>query len=158
LLHAIVAFPGPDIFEARYLSGLIPFIVVLVASAVVAISWRLAVPLACLVLVALSLVIFAKREGRELEPDVAAAGPVLEHVGARTVLTNSAVVVYYLRDWQPRLDRPFGLGTGDEEACRRICPSPVVVVDDSRVGAGPRSGPGRRFVIGPIQMQLLPTH
>jgi hypothetical protein len=67
------------------------------------------------------------------------------------VLTNSAVVAYYLRDRHPALDRPFGLGPGREG---RTAP-PYAVVDDSRVGDGPRPGPGRRAAVGPIVIRRV---
>jgi hypothetical protein len=67
------------------------------------------------------------------------------------VLTNSAVVEYYLRHPHPVLDRPFGLGPGREGRAR----PPYAVVDDSRVGAGARPGPGRRIAIGPIVVRTV---
>jgi hypothetical protein len=46
--------------------------------------------------------------GRELEPDDGRAQQATR--GARTVLTNSAAVAYYLHDPKPVLDRPANLG------------------------------------------------
>jgi hypothetical protein len=88
--------------------------------------------------------VFVQRHGRELEPDVAAVAPLVQD---RDVVTNSAVVAYYLRDLHPVLDRPFGLGRGLDG------PS-LAVVDDTRVAGGARPGPGpvRRF--GPIAVRL----
>jgi hypothetical protein len=93
-----------------------------------------------------------ERGGRELEPDYARAGPVVRESGARTVLTNSAVVRYYLHDPEPTLDRPFGLGPGREAHARR----PYAVVDDSRVAGGARIGPGYPAAIGPIIVRTVP--
>jgi hypothetical protein len=69
------------------------------------------------------------------------------------VVTNSAVVAYYLRDLKPRLDRPFGLGPGLEAGCGASCRAPFLVVDDTRVANGPRAGPGAAHLFGPIYVR-----
>jgi hypothetical protein len=74
--------------------------------------------------------------GRELEPDYGRTQQ--SNRGVRTVLTNSAVVAYYLHDPKPVLDRPANLGNGLEASRRR----PYAVVDDNSFG-GARRGPGR---------------
>lgn len=137
VLHAIVAFPGPGIFEARYLTGLLPFAAALLAAGVAALSWQRAMPLAAIGLCLLGLAVFARREGRELEPDYEqAAAVVRQDGGARTVLTNNPVLGFYLPDARLILDRPFGLGHGDPAACASHvrCPRPVVVFEDQRAG------------------------
>jgi hypothetical protein len=76
------------------------------------------------------------RHGRQLEPDH--GRPQEATRGVRTVLTNTAVVAYYLHDPEPVLDRPVNLGDGLEASTRL----PYPVVDDNRFG-GARRGPGR---------------
>jgi 4-amino-4-deoxy-L-arabinose transferase-like glycosyltransferase len=148
LLHAIVASIGPDVFEPRYLTVLIPLCAALIGAGIDALPWRAAIPVAIAALAAVGVAVVVQRAGRELEPDY---GQVRARVPARAVLTNSAVVAYYLRDLHPALDRPFGLGPGRES---RTAP-PYAVVDDARVGAGPRPGPGRRETVGPIVIRRV---
>jgi 4-amino-4-deoxy-L-arabinose transferase-like glycosyltransferase len=148
LLHAVVAPIGPDVFAPRYLTLLVPLAAALVGTGIDALPWRAAAPLAAAALVAGGIAVVVQRTGRELEPDYQ---EVRAHVPDRTVLTNSAVVAYYLRDLHPLLDRPFDLGQGREG---RTAP-PYVVVDDSRVGAGPRPGPGERAAVGPIVIRRV---
>jgi hypothetical protein len=150
VLHALTARVGPDVFAARYMTALIPLGAALVGGAAAAVRWRAAVPVAAAALVAVGVAVVVQRSGRELEPDYARAEPAVR--GARTVLTNSAVIEYYLRHPRPLLDRPFGLGPGREARTQR----PYAVVDDSRVGDGPRPGPGRRTAIGPIVVRTVP--
>lgn len=138
--HAVASLAGAGVFERRYLSLVMPLGAGLLASAVASLPWRRAVPVAALVLVLAGVGVTATRLGREREPDYAAVISAVEATGGRTVLTNSPVVVYYLR--AARLDRPFNLGSGDEQAARR----PYAVVDDARVGYA-RPGPGRATVI-----------
>lgn len=149
VLHALTALVGPDVFAARYMTALIPFGAALVGGAVAVVPWRAAAPVAAAALVAVGVAVVIQRSGRELEPDYARAEPVVR--GARTVLTNSAVIEYYLDDPEPVLDRPFGLGPGREALTKR----PYAVVDDSRVGAGARPGPGGRTTIGPIVIRVV---
>jgi 4-amino-4-deoxy-L-arabinose transferase-like glycosyltransferase len=151
VLHALTALVGPDVFAPRYMTALIPLGAALVGGAAASVPWRPAVPAVALALLAAGVAVVVQRTGRELEPSYSRARPVVRAAGARTVLTNSAVVEYYLRRPRPVLDRPFGLGTGLERAVRR----PYAVVDDSRVGAGARPGPGRRTKIGPIVVRTV---
>src|SRR3954447_4459391 len=152
VLHALTALVGPDVFTPRYMTALIPLGAALVGGAAAVMPWRPAVPVVAAALLAAGVAVVAQRTGRELEPDYSRAEPVVRAAGARTVLTNSAVVEYYLHNPRPILDRPFGLGTGLERAARR----PFAVVDDSRVGAGARPGRGRRTKIGPIVVRIVP--
>lgn len=142
-LHAAAAAAGPDVFHQRYLTELVPLGVAVLAIGVAALP-RL-VPVAAVALLALGVAVFAQRHGRELEPAVPA-------VKARVVLTNSAVVAYYLRELDVRVDRPFGLGAGVEAACGAGC----AVVDDTRVAGGARPGPGPARRFGPFVVRLRP--
>jgi 4-amino-4-deoxy-L-arabinose transferase-like glycosyltransferase len=148
LLHAIVAPIGPDVFEPRYLTVLVPLCAALIGTGIDALPWRAATPVAIAALLAVGVAVVVQRAGRELEPDY---GRVRARVPARAVLTNSAVVAYYLRDLHPALDRPFGLGPGREG---RTAP-PYAVVDDARIGDGARPGPGRRAGVGPIVIRRV---
>ena len=154
VLHAVVSVPGPEIFDSRYLVPLIPFACLLLAAAVDSLAWRWATPAAAAVLLALGVAVFAQRHDRELHPDVLPAGEVARAAGAGTVLTNSPVVAFYLRDLDPRLDRPFGLGN-DEPACAG-CPRPLAIVEDARLPGGVRSGPGPPTALGPIVVRIAP--
>ena len=145
-LHGVVAAVGPDVFESRYLTALIPLSAALLAAGVDSLPWRAAAPATAAVLVLLGVAVVVQRSGRELEPDYAEVAAVVDQARPRIVLTNSAVVAYYLRERQARLDRPFNLGPGEEARARR----PYVVVDDSRIGTEPRPGPGRRIQVGPL--------
>jgi hypothetical protein len=69
------------------------------------------------------------------------------------VLTNTPVVLYYLRGLHPVLDRPYNLGPGRAAACTRPC----VVVDDSRVPGGtPRRVTGRSILMAPFVVTVEP--
>jgi hypothetical protein len=143
--HAVTAAVGPDIFNQRYLTVLIPLGAIVLGAGVAALPWRHAGAWGAVALLAVGAAVAVQRAGRELEPDLA---PVRAAVAARhpaRVATNSAVVAFYLRDLHPVLDRPFGLAPGGIPECAEGC----VVVDDARVPGGPRPGPdGRAF--GPI--------
>ena len=157
VLHAIASIPGPEIFDSRYLVGLIPFACALLAAGVDAMPWRAAMPVAAACLLALAVAVFVQRYDRELHPDVAPAAALVEASNARTVLTNSPVVAYYLRDSSAavRLDRPFGLGN-DEPGCANDCPRPIVVVEDARLPGGLRAGPGATTPFGPVVARAIP--
>jgi hypothetical protein len=149
LLHAAVRLADVGIFEQRYMTGLIPVGAALLAGGVDALRWRGAVPVAAAVLVIAGGGIIALRQDREMEPDYARAQEATR--GVRTVLTNSAVVAYYLHDPKPVLDRPVNLGPGREARTRR----PYAVVDDNSFG-GARRGPGRvvEMVAGRIVVRV----
>jgi len=154
-LHAAVSIPGPEIFDSRYLVAAIPFACLLLAAGVDALPWRWAMPGAAGVLLALGAAVVVQRYDRELHPDVLPAGEVARAAGARTVLTNSPVVAFYLRDLSPRLDRPFGLGN-DEPTCAD-CPRPLAVIEDARLPGGVRTGPGAQTALGPIVVRVVPN-
>jgi hypothetical protein len=138
VLHALVAVVGPDVFAPRYLTELLPL-----AAAAIGI-WlagsRIPVAVPALAMAALAVAVFLQREGRELEPDYGALRAAVPT--DRRVATNSAVVAFYLRDRRPRLDRPFGLGTGACASC--------VVVEDTRIAGGPRPGLRGERRVGPF--------
>ncbi len=157
-LHAVVSIPGPEIFDSRYLVALIPFACALLAAGLDALPWRWIVPATAAGLLALAVAVFVQRYDREIHPDAAPAVALVDSTGAQTVLTNSPVVAYYLRDSSAdvRLDRPFGLGN-DEPACAAgACPGPIVVVEDSRLPGGIRGGPGVATPFGPIVARVAP--
>lgn len=153
-LHALATLLGPDIFAQRYLTSLIPLAAALLAGAVVVFPWRHAAAATAALLLALAVAVFVQRHDRELEPDMAPVRALIERSGERAVLTNSARVAFYLRDLEPRLDRPLGFGADEEEACGPRCPIPLAIVDDARAPAGVRDGPGRTFAFGPVHVRL----
>jgi hypothetical protein len=155
VLHALASIPGPEIFDSRYLVALIPFACALLAAGVDALPWRFAVPAVAAGLLALGVAVFVQRYDRELHPDVEPAGEAVRAAGAGTVLTNSPVVAFYLRDLDPRLDRPFGLGN-DEPDCAG-CPRPLAIVEDARLPGGVRAGPGQPHVFdGALVVRVVP--
>jgi 4-amino-4-deoxy-L-arabinose transferase-like glycosyltransferase len=148
--HVLAAGLVTDIFNERYLTVLIPIGSALLAAAVAQVNgrwlWR-----ASIVLVAgIAIAVFAERNGRQYQPDLAPIRTVVAALHPHRVLTNSAVVAYYLRRLPVIVDRPFGLGPGLE----RSCPSPCVVVDDSRVPGGVRPGLGPERMVGPFMIRL----
>ena len=153
VLHAVVHWIGPDVFAPRYLTELIP----LAAAAVgiwLAQMERLRV-VAVVAIAALGVAVVTQRAGENDEPDVAAIGKLVAPAAkGRVVITNSAVVAYYLRDLHPRLDRPFGLGAGAESSCVASCKASFLIVDDGRVANGPRMGPGKAHAFGPIYVRI----
>jgi Dolichyl-phosphate-mannose-protein mannosyltransferase len=152
-LHVLASALGPDVFDARYLVALIPFLAALLAYGVCALPWGWAAPAVAAALVAVGALVFVQRHERELQPDFAPAGAAVRAAGARTVLTNTPVAAYYLRDLRPHLDRPFGLGN-DEPRCAAECPQPLAIVEDSRLPGGVRAGPGTPVAHGPIVVRI----
>jgi hypothetical protein len=156
-LHAVAAPIGPDIFAQRYLTSLIPLAAAVLAGGIVYAPWRWAAPLAAAALVGVGIAVFVQRYDRELEPPMAPVRALIEQSGERAVVTNSARVVFYLRDLRPRLDRPLGFGTNLEQTCGPRCPTRLAIVDDARAPAGVRVGPGRTYVFGPLHVRLRPS-
>ena len=155
-LHALVAPIGPDIFAQRYLTGLIPLALTLIAGAVVLLRWRWATPVATAALLGLGVAVFVQRHDRELEPDMEPVAALIRESGDPAVITNSARVAFYLRDLDPQLDRPLGFGLDLEVACGPRCPVALAIVDDERVPAGVRFGPGERHAFGPVHVRVRP--
>lgn len=142
-LHAVVALVGPDVFAPRYLTELIPLGAAALGIWLAGVPVRAAVPVAAAAMAMLAVAVFVKRTGRELEPDIAALRPAVA-AAQRPVVTNSAVIAYYLG---ARLDRPFGLGRGS-------CSDRCVVVEDLRVAGGARPGSGKTRRMGPIVVRF----
>ncbi|MGH2837474.1 MAG: glycosyltransferase family 39 protein [Thermoleophilaceae bacterium] len=156
-LHALAAPIGPDIFAQRYLTSLVPLALALLAGAVVLLPWRWATHAATAVLLGLAVAVFVQRHDRELEPDMAPVAALIRESGSPMVITNSARVDYDLRDFEPRLDRPLGFGLDLEAACGPRCPVALAIVDDERVPAGVRPGPGETHEFGPVHLRLRPS-
>lgn len=142
-LHAAVAPVGPDVFAPRYLTELIPLAAAAIGIWLAGLRVHAAVPVAATAMALLAVAVFVKRSGRELEPNVAALRPAVTSV-QRPVVTNSAVIAYYLG---AKLDRPFGLGPGS-------CSDRCVVVEDLRVAGGARPGSGMTSRMGPILVRF----
>jgi hypothetical protein len=153
--HALVAAVGPDILASRYLTALIPLAVAVLAAGVVAAGPRWTVPVVSALLIAAGAFVFLNRHGREVDPDYERVAAIVEPLRPGAVLTNSAVVAYYVDDPRATVDRPFGLGKGFEILCRRKCERPYVVVDDDRISP-PRPGPGRTRRVDEITVRIVP--
>ena len=70
---------------------------------------------------------------------------------ARSVLTDTPVVLYYLRVLDPILDRPYNLGTGAAGTCAHPC----LAIDDTRIITGTaRAITGTPFYIKPFRLTL----
>jgi hypothetical protein len=148
ILHAIVHWIGPDIFAARYLTELIPLGAIALGIAVAGSVRQLQIA-AAIGIALLGLAVGIRRGQQSDEPDYTAiASAIAPAAEGRTVLTNSAVIAYYLRDIHPHLDRPFGL-----HAPCNGCKPPFLIVDDTRVAGGARTGPGSARAFGPIYVR-----
>ncbi|HWF24491.1 MAG TPA: glycosyltransferase family 39 protein [Solirubrobacteraceae bacterium] len=148
---AIAPAFGTEIFNERYLTVLIPLGAALVAAAVGQLDARGLWVGAGVAVAIVGVAVFVQRFGREYEPDLAPVRAVVAALHPRMVLTNSAVVAYYLRRLPVVVDRPFGLGVGREASC----PSPCVIVEDTRVPGGVRRGPGPSRLVGPFDVRLV---
>ncbi len=155
-LHVLASALGPDIFDARYLTALIPFAVALVAGGIQEVPWRWAMPVAAVATAGLAVAVVIQRSGPSIQPDPRPAGELARKAGARTVLTNSPVIAFYLRDRDVRLDRPFGLGNTEPRCVPPRCARPVAVIEDSRLPGGVRPGPGQPTALGPIVVRVAP--
>jgi hypothetical protein len=153
VLHALAHWIGPDVFAPRYLTELIPLAAIAVGVRVASADKRLQIAAAVAIAV-LAVAVGIKRTGGNGEPDVKAiAALITPGASDRIVLTNSAVVAYYMRDLHPRLDRPFGLGPGLESSCVASCKQAFLIVDDTRVANSPRTGPGTAHSFGAIYVR-----
>lgn len=148
--HAIASAFGTDIFNERYLTVLIPIGAAVLAAAVARANRRWLWRAGVIGVAAVAIAVFVQRNGREYEPDLAPVRAAVASLHPRMVLSNSAVVAYYLRHLPVIVDRPFGLGAGLEHRCA----DPCVIVDDARVPGGARPGPGPSRVIGPFVVRL----
>lgn len=94
---ALVAIVGVDVFTQRYLTVLVPIAAVIFAAALVLSKRRWVVPLAVVALVGLGLANTARRVGAEFQPDLTPVRAAAVSLHPRTVLTNTPLVLYYLR-------------------------------------------------------------
>jgi 4-amino-4-deoxy-L-arabinose transferase-like glycosyltransferase len=149
--YALAAIVGVDVFTQRYITIEVPVVAALGAAAVAEIPWRWAVPVAVGCLFALGVGDFVKRLGGEYEPSLAPVRQAAISLHARTVLTNTPVVIYYLHSFHPDFDRQSNLGPGRAATCARPC----LAIDDTRVHAGTlRPITGTPFYIGPFRLTL----
>jgi hypothetical protein len=145
--HALAGALGIDLFNERYLTVMIPLVAALGATAILGLRSRRPAAVAAVALAILGVIGAARRYGTQFEPSLAPAAAAALAADPATVLTNTPVVVYYLRGLHPVLDRPYNLGPGRAAACARPC----VVVDDTRVPGGtPRRVTGRPILISPF--------
>ncbi len=147
--HWVIAAAGADgVFDPRYLSIATPLLVIAVAGALDALPWRPLVPAALTAIALVAVATAVVRAGREPYPDMAPVRAAAAAERPRTLLTNTALVGYYLRDLHPEVDRAFGLAGGGRD-CSTGCPRPVVIVDDTASTAGgARPGPGPSQQVG----------
>jgi hypothetical protein len=156
VLHAVVHWIGPDVFAPRYLTELIPLGAIAVGYAVSQSGRQLQVA-AAIGIAALAVGVAVKRAGGNDEPDYKGVARLLASAAPhRITVTNSAVVAYYMRDFHPILDRPFGLGNGIQTACGTDCHGTYLIIDDARVAGGPRIGRGRAHRFGALYVRVTP--
>jgi hypothetical protein len=149
VLHAITHWIGPDVFAPRYLTELIPLAAIALGIAIAQSGKRIQTA-AAIGIALLGVAVGIRRANANDEPNYnAIAKAITPAAEDRTVLTNSAVIAYYLRGLHPHLDRPFGL----KAPCRR-CKPPFLIVDDTRVAGGARTGPGSARAFGPIYVRV----
>jgi hypothetical protein len=151
--HAIAPAIGLDVFTQRYMTIMVPLATSLGAAALVWVEreWLLAV--AAALLVALGVVNAARRYHGQYEPDFTPVRAAATAAHPRTVLTNTPIVLFYLRSLHPVFDRPSNLGPGLQRTCQRPC----LVVDDERAqghGGTPRQMPTTPTTIGPYDLWL----
>jgi uncharacterized membrane protein len=151
---AVGGLVGLNVFTPRYLTILVALVTGPVAAAVTPASGearRGAVALAAVALAVVGVVEVARRFGGEWQPDLAPVRVAATAAHPRTVLTNTPLVLYYLRPLRPVLDRPYNLGRGRAATCTRPC----LIVDDTRVPGGtPRAVAGSHSAIGPFVLTL----
>ena len=135
--HALAGIVGIEIFNQRYFTILVPLVAALGAAALVALELRWLTIAAAVLLLVLGIGNLIKRWGHQFEPSLVPVRTAVTALHPRTVLTDTPVVVYYLRSLSPQLDRPFNLGAGRAATCARPC----VIVDDLATRTGtPRAG------------------
>jgi len=151
--HAIAAVVGVDVFTQRYMTVLIPLAAILAALAISKINMRAITVLVGVALTVLGLAEVVRRWGAEYEPSFAAVRAVAVSIHPRTVLTDTPVVLYYLKGFRPIFDRPADLGPGLGASCARPC----LIIDDTRgVGGTPRNAQGQERVIPPFLVTVEP--
>jgi len=149
--HALGPLIGIDVFSERYLTILVPLAAALGAVALTAPGRTWVVRGAAVLLAGLGAVELARRYHGEYEPSLAPVRQAAERLHPRSVLTDTPLVVFYLRSLHPRLDRPSNLGRGLAGACSRPC----LIVDDTRtVGGAPRVVSRSKTMIGPYLLTV----
>ena len=152
--HALAGPLGIDVFSQRYMTILVPVAAALGAAALLAAPVRWPALVAVLVLVALGAVSLVRRTGRAVRARFRPRprGRPGHSIRAR-ILTNTPIVVYYLRAHHPAFDRPSNLGPGLAGSCARPC----LIIDDNRVyGGSARALTGPHQTIGPYTLTLEP--
>jgi hypothetical protein len=149
--HALAAPLGIDVFTPRYLTVEIAVLAALAVAALEELRWGWVLPTAAACLLVLGVVDFAKRLGGEYQPSLAPVRVAAVRLHARSVLTDTPVVLYYLGTLHPILDRPYNLGAGAAGTCTRPC----LAVDDTRIITGTaRPITGTAFYIEPFRLTL----
>jgi mannosyltransferase len=149
--HALAAPLGVDVFTPRYLTVEIVLLAALGVAALAELPWKPVLSVAAACLLALGVVDVAKRLGGEWQPNLAAVRAAAIRLHPRTILTDTPVVLYYLNDLHPIMDRPANLGPGDASSCTRPC----LAVDDTRIDIGTRRViSGTPFYIEPFELTL----
>lgn len=143
---------GIHIFSQRYLTILVPLLASPAAYALLSAGPRLAA-VAAVILAGVGVVEVARRFGAQFQTDLAPVARAAAAAHPRTVLTNTPLVLYYLRPLQPVMDRPYNIGPGRAATC----PRPCLIIDDSRVPGGtPRPVPGGGTAVGPFLLTPEP--
>jgi hypothetical protein len=142
---AAVALIGIHVFSQRYLTVLVPLAAALAAASFLAVSTARLTAIAAVALVAIGVGNVVRRFRGQWQPSLAPVGLAADSIHPRTVLTNTPVVLYYLRSFAPVMDRPYNIGPGRTTTCARPC----LVIDDTRVPGGtPRHAVGTKAEIG----------
>ena len=149
--HALANPLGVDVFSQRYMTILVPVAAALAAAALDALPVRWPVAAAAIVLLGFGAAALVRRTGAQFEPAFAPVRAAALAAHPRTVLTDTPLVSYYLRDLHPIFDRPSNLGPGLAGRCARPC----VIIDDNRVyGGTPRAVAGPQQTFGPYVLTL----
>jgi uncharacterized membrane protein len=142
--HTLAGLAGIDVFNARYLTILIPLAAALGATAVLAADRRSLTIIAACGLSVLGVVGLVRRYRHEWVPSLTPVRLAAQRLHPRTILTDNPVVLYYLRGMHPQLDRPFNLGPGRAASCARPC----LIIDDLSTHTGtPRQVSGTQETI-----------
>jgi hypothetical protein len=151
---AAAGIAGVHIFSERYLTVLVPLVAGPLAYALLAAGLRVAAA-AAVILVAVGAIEVARRFDAQFQTDLTPVARTATALHPRTVLTNTPLVLYYLRPLRPVMDRPYNIGPGRAASCARPC----LVVDDTRVPGGtPRTLAANAAppspAIGPFRLTL----